>query len=410
MVRKGPMRRLVIACLACAVALLFAMPASAYAAAGSYTIDELSTVLTVETDASAHVIERQVLTFSDENRGVVWYLHVPEDSESIRINSVRVVPVDDGGTLLGDYTRLQMIDSKPSQQGKNPGDTAIASLRTEMVQPWYSYNIGDGMMRCYFPTGNVKGADGSAIEDGKHRTYAIETDYTVSHRVLAYRDVGELYWRYVNDSLPSGANNVSLVVQLPVPSDSDSEAVVQSIHAWGHGPDGGSFDIGGDGTVVYRISSVARGDYAEAHVIFPVDWLVDLPANAKNQYSSLRQADAIAEEAEWVDLGQREAAWDNKVRVLFLVLALIVILAGVVSVIVRRLSPQSHRALVRVAVTLGIMGLAEHLFFREPLTTAMLFALAAIVIAVSFMLPTRESAVDDEEAEESFVADEEEES
>ena len=40
----------------------------------------------------------------------------------------------------------------------------------------------------------------------------------------------------------------------------------------------------------------------------------------------------------------------------------------------------------------------------------MLFALAAIVIAVSFMLPTRESAVDDEEAEESFVADEEGES
>ena len=330
-----------VACVACLTTSLAVAPA--YAAQGEYSIDELSTEITVETNATAHIVERTVVTFQNENQGVVWYLHVPESGESVRISSVRVAAVDDGGAPLTGWTTLQMVDSKPSQQGRDPGDTAAPSLRTKKTRPWYSYNIGDGMVRCYFPLETTSGAvDGETADSGAAdsatdpaaansgvadaadaansdsagsgegasadgvdagasgetaenadaadtnadastaaasesssaseelcHTYAIEVDYTIAHRVRVYRDVAELYWRYVNDSLPSDSSDVNLQIKLPVPEGSDPEAVKNSIQAWGHGPDYGTFSIEGDGTVTYHMDHIASGNYAEAHVISP---------------------------------------------------------------------------------------------------------------------------------------------
>lgn len=401
------MRRGFIICFAIATALLVA-PARAFAV-GAYSIDELSTEITAETNGTLHVVERQTLTFDDRNAGVTWYLHVPEDGESVRIASVRVAPVDDGGTLLDGWTRLQMVDSNPEAQGRNPGDTAEPSLRTTKTRPWYSFNIGDGMMRCYFPTGTAAAETGAATDSPDsstendsatdeipdYHTYVIETDYTIAHRVRVYRDVAELYWRYAHDSLPADARNVNLQVILPVPADTDPIAAADSIRAWGHGP-GGTFAIGEGGTVTYRVDELARGNYAEAHVIFPASWMTNMAANAKNQFTEVRGPSAIAEESEWVDTGLREAAWDNKVRVLFLSAAIVVILIGAVAVFRRGRSPLSRRALVRVAATLAIMAAGEQLFFREPLTTILLAALAVITAFVALALPLKEPSEEDE--------------
>lgn len=401
----GPMRRMALSLLACIAALLFlapVRPATALAIDGSYSIDELSTSVTVQADASVHIVERQVLTFADRPAGVVWYLHVPSDGESVRINSVRVAPVDNGGMPLADWTRLQMVDSKPREQGREPGDTAAPSLRAKGVQPWYSYNMGDGMMRCYFPAVSLE--DEAADGQSAH-TYAIETDYVIAHHVRTYRDVGELYWRYVNDSLPAAAENVTLQVTLPVPAEADLVTAMQDVEAWGHGPDEGSFSVNDDGTVTYRISRVEEGNYAEAHLIFPASWLSAVAPGAANQYSELRRADAVAEETAWVDRGLRGAAWDNKVRMLFLVIAVAVIVLGGVGVVRHGRSALAHRALVRTAATLGIIALAENLFFHEPLTTAILAGLALVVAVISFMLPTTSAAEDDEQGpEESTMA------
>ena len=389
------MLRALVACLACVMAMLFASPA--YAADGGYSIDELSTEITVETNGAAHIVERQTVTFDTHNNGVVWYLHVPEDGESVRISSVRAAPVDDGGTQLGDWVRLQMIDSNPRLQGSGPGDTAAPSLRFAKVQPWYSYNIGDGMVRCYFPTGrqasqlqaspSASGSSQGATEEAEDfHTYVIETDYTVAHRVRVYRDVAELYWRYVNDSLPADAKNVNLQVKLPVPPDMEPDAVRTSIRAWGHGPTEGTFTVGDDGTVTYHLDYIAKGSYAEAHIIFPASWMTDMAPNAANRFSSLRGPSAIAEEAEWVDIAQREMAWDNNVRALFLGIAGVVILIGLVSALRHGRSPLMRRALMRTAATLAIIALGESLFFREPLTTLVLLALALVIAAVGYAI------------------------
>jgi len=52
-----------VACVACLTTSLAVAPA--YAAQGEYSIDELSTEITVETNASAHIVERTVVTFQD---------------------------------------------------------------------------------------------------------------------------------------------------------------------------------------------------------------------------------------------------------------------------------------------------------------------------------------------------------
>lgn len=378
------MRRILAICAlcACAFALVMGLPATALAANGSYSVDELSTEITVQTDASAIAVERQVVTFENQNAGMVWYLRSPSGNESVRINSVRVAPVDDGGTPLGEWTRLQMIDTDPKMQGQWPGDTAALGLTTDKTQPWYSYNISDGMLRCWFPTsGNAEG----------HRTYAVEVNYTVYNCVYAYRDVGELYWRYVHDSLPSSVNEVNLQVKLPAPEGATVKPG-EDVLAWGHGPDGGTFDISANGTVTYHLDHIARGYYAEAHLIFPASWLTNLPEGAAtgNQFADTRRTEAIDEESEWVDAAMREANWDNKVRVLFLCLAVAVILVGTIGVIRRGRSPLARRALIRTAATLGIMALAEKLLFREPLAFYLLLALAAVVAFVSLVLPTTE--------------------
>ena len=369
--------------LACVIA-----PAQAHAATGDYSIDELSTQITVETNASARIVEHQVLTFDTRNEGVTWYLHVPEDGESVRIASVRVAPVDDGGTLLGDWMRLQMIDSDPSRQGRNPGDTAAYQFRTQKSQPWYSYNIGDGMVRCWFPLeGSIDDPNRDEAAEPR-QTYAIEIDYTIAHRIRIYRDVAELYWRYVNDSLPADADNVNLQVTLPIPAGLDLETARSEITAWGHGPTDGRFAIGEDGSVTYHMDHIARGNYAEAHIIFPASWETNVPDNGLNQFSELRRAAAEAEEAKWVDVGLREAAWDNKVRVVFLAFALLIILIAAINITRYGRTPHSRRTLVRTAATFAITALAAHLFFREPLTVNALGLLALAAALASLAFPT----------------------
>jgi hypothetical protein len=385
------------------------LPIPAFAAGGSYSIDELSTDIIVETDGSASIIERQIYTFDDNCEGCVWYLHALEGNESVRISGVWVVPVDDGGTPIDEWTRLQAVDVNRQLQGEEPGDTAAMSLRTIGVQPWFSYSIGDGMLRCYFPTkersassAKVGSVGPVTTETSATNSYLIEVDYTVARRVLVYHDVAELYWRYANSSLPTDAKDVNLTVKLPVPTDADEIVSGETIIAWGHGPDTGTFEIGTDGTVTYHLDYIEAGNYAEAHIIFPADWMTDVAIDAKNRFESLRRDTAIAEEREWVDSGMRGERWDIGVRIVFLVVLIVVILAGVVAVIRHGRSPRARRALIRVAATLGIVALGESLFFREPLTTAVLAGAAAIIGIASLFLPLQEEDETDA-AEESLV-------
>ena len=395
------MRRALLMALVFVAALL--LPTPAFAAGGSYSIDELSTSVTVETNGTANIVERSIYTFDDRCEGCVWYLHVPEGNESVRISGVWVVPVDDGGTPIAEWTRLQAVDVNRRLQGEGPGDTAAASQRTIGVQPWYSYSIGDGMLRCYFPT-EERAASASKVgvvgpvttETNATNSYLIEVDYSIARRVRVYSDIAEFYWRYANSSLPIEAKDVNLTVSLPVPTNAGEIIPGETIVAWGHGPNTGTFEIGTDGTVTYHLDFIEAGNYAEAHIIFPSEWMTDVAYDAMNRYESARRDIAIAEERAWVDSGMRGERWDFGVRIVFLCVLIVVMLAGVVAVVRHGRSPRARRALIRVAATLGIIALGENLFFREPLTTAVLAGAAAVIGIASLFLPTQEEYGDDE--------------
>lgn len=368
---NGPIIPLLMAVLAMVAALALFAPRLAFADT-NFTIDELSTELTVNPNGSVRVVSRQVLSFEGPNRGYTWYLHQPGVSESVRINSISVAEVDDGGTPLDGWTRLQMFDVKADQQGKWPGDTASSEWRRQGIQPWYSYDLSNGMVRSYFPADNG--------------TYMIEADYTITNYVNVYRDIAEFSWRYAHGSLPVDSSDVSLQVVLPVPPDAVVEPG-ENVVAWGHGPHDGRFEVNEDGTVIYSIDFLETGHYGEAHIIFPSSWMTAMAVNAPRLYTEMHKQEVLAEESQWVDASMRGANWDYKVRVLCFSLAALVLLFGLIAVLRRGIVPRSRRTLVRVACVLGIEALAAKLLFNESFTVWCLLGAAAVVAVSSLFMP-----------------------
>lgn len=359
------------AALGVAAFVLVAFPLRAWADT-NYTIDELSTELRVNPDGSIHVTTRQILTIDGDNRGFTWYLYEPGDWESVRIDSIVVAPVDDGGVPLGGWTRLQKIDVSAEKQGQWPGDSADITLRSNKIQPWYSYDLATGMVRSYFPAANG--------------SYMIETSYSITNVVYVYRDIAELNWRYAHGSMPVDQKAVSLQVVLPVP---EGAAVVpgDNVMAWGHGPHDGRFEVTPEGTVIYQIDFLESGSYGEAHVIWPASWMTAMGEHAPYVFTEIHKPIVLSEESEWVDASQREARWDNSVRLLCFAGAAIILLVGIICVLRFGMTVRSRRVLIRVSAILAIESLAALLFFQEPYTVVGLGALAIAVALASLFMP-----------------------
>ena len=372
-------------------------PCKAYAADEHYNINELSTFIKVHRDGSINVTERRVVTFNNQNSGIINYLYVPENNETLKITSVIYAPVDDGGTPLSNWTRLQMIDSDPEKQGKSPQDVIPESYAEAISQPWYSYSLRDGMLRCYFPfkhfeADNMKSKeyDASALQENSLcKSYVIEINYSVIHRIRVYRDIAELFWRYAHGSLPVNSHNINLQVSLPVDNPSPSIQTDGTVVAWGHSIDEGTFSVNPGGSVTYHFDIVRQGNYAEAHIMFPAHWINEINPLAPNQFSELHKHIAIDEEKNWVDTKLREATWDNRVRVLFLVLVAILIVFGGIAIIRKPDNDTIKLVLLRMTATLGIITLFEHLFFKEELTTNILALFTLALALITFFASRR---------------------
>lgn len=382
--RGGIVKRTLFTLIVMAALLL--LPAQAFAIQPGYSVDQMSTDLYVETNASVHAIERQTVTFEGESRGLVWHLHTPGEYESVKISSLRVVELGDEGEAVGEWLSLQLIDSDPDTQGLRPGDGADAALRGDGVQPWYSYSISDGMVRCYFPA--------------SQGTYLVEADYTVTNLANMYRDVGELYWRYVQSDMPVDVHDATLRIALPVPAGAEVIPGA-TVRAWGHGPSDGMFSIGEDGSVVFHADLVLAGHYAEAHVLLPSYWLDNVSLGSPARHSEARRLDAVSDETDWLDQAARGSIWDNKVRMLFVPLISLAALVAIGVAVAFKRTVRTRRWFVRIAATLGIVALAEHAFFREPITTVLLLAAAAIIALLAIFLPREDEPANEGETEES---------
>lgn len=266
---------LAAAFLSCAIAIVRPLPAYAE----SFTISSVNIAAQAETDGSLNIIDQRTFSFEGSATVVKWTLNgLPSDG--LTINSVRVAAMSADGQNSGYPQVLSQVPFVLSwRDGGGPGRDA------------YSYDQARNTVYVFF----------SATDERR----LVELDYTVANGVTAYSDIGEVSWRFIDGQWGVDSENVTMTVSLPVPSG--AEVVPgDNVRAWGHGPADGVVEVNDDGSVVYEVPRVPSDSFAEARVIFPSDWLVNLPSGtAQPHRTEIKLPSVLSEEEAWADQGNR---------------------------------------------------------------------------------------------------------
>ncbi|WP_080803950.1 DUF2207 domain-containing protein [Arabiibacter massiliensis] len=267
----------VLVALACAFVAFSPSPALAK----SYTMPKVDIQAQVETDGSLHVVEQRTFDFNGDFTAVFWPFGELADNSSIQINGVRMGHVGAGGAIEGEWTTLKDVPFQLDwRDAGGPGGDA------------YSFDTAQNTLYVFF----------NAVDE----KLMVELDYTIVNGAQAYKDVGEVYWQYVNSGWTEASDDVTMTLALPVPQGVEVEPG-ENVRAWGHGPLDGTVSINADGTVTYRVPRVASGQYAEARVTFPVEWLANLSGDdALVHRDQPRLETVLKEEQGWADEANRD--------------------------------------------------------------------------------------------------------
>lgn len=287
------------AALALAVAAVLALGGAAMAPqpayAKSYTCPQVTMTAQAQTDAGLRVVERRTFDFDGTFSAVWWTLggNLPGNAE-VRINALRMARIDGAGTVVGNWTSLPSVAFQlPWREAGGPSRDA------------YPFDSARDTVYAFFDV-----TDGSVV---------FEVDYEVANAVQPYDDVAELYWKYVGDQWAGASEDVSLTIALPVPEGA-TVTPGENVRAWGHGPLDGVVEVKPDGTVTYQVPLVKAGQYAEARVLFPRQWLTALsPESAAANQGVTRLDTVLSEEESWAD-----AANTQRTMALLYIVAIIV--------------------------------------------------------------------------------------
>lgn len=285
--------------LAAAVVLLCAAPSTALAK--SYTMPQTNITATVNPDGSLHVVEERTFDFSGDFTAV-WFTVEPPYNGKLKINGVSLSDandVDQNGNVLSTPLKSVGFDLDWRTEG-GPGTTC------------YSFDSPRNTVYVFF--------------DVSDESRTVTLDYTVTEAVGAWKDVGELYWKYVAPGWAEDSDNVTMTVKLPTPAGTTVTAG-ENVRAWGHGPLDGNVAINADGSITYTVGKVASGQYAEARVVFPVEWMTALTTEQKALHqSSERLQTVLDEESKWADQA-------NRARVQSLVFSIAIVAVAVLLVL-----------------------------------------------------------------------------
>lgn len=92
-------------------------------------------------------------------------------------------------------------------------------------------------------------------------------------------------------------------IQLPLPAG-EQALPAENVFAWGHGPLWGTVAMQNDGVVVYDIPRLSAGEYAEARIIFPAEWMGAVDESIVRNYD---KAPLIKQqEADWAQQAQEQ--------------------------------------------------------------------------------------------------------
>lgn len=264
--------------VAMAILMLWATPDPAFAR--SYTMPRVDISAQAETDGSLQVTERRTFDFDGSFTAVWWAFEGLPDNADLQINSVRMAVLDAEGQPVGEVEPLEAVPFVVDwREAGGPGKTS------------YSFDAPKDTVYVFFDVSSAR--------------MLIELDYTVENGVQAYRDVGEVYWKYVGDQWAVPSENISMTLALPVPSDTEVTPG-DNVRAWGHGPLDGKVSIHEDGSVAYEVAKVNAGQYAEARIVFPVSWLTNLSSESRQEHQGVMRLDKVlSEEQGWADQANR---------------------------------------------------------------------------------------------------------
>ena len=268
---------------------LFFCPKMAYA--NNYSMPHVDIQSQIHTDATLNVQEQRVIDFDGDFTAVWWSFDGLPGNASLKIDSVSITPLDEAGNALEASMVL-------------PETEFLLSWREEGGPGNHSYSFDSPRNTVY------------VFFNASSESLRVDLNYSVANAVQAYKDVGELQWKYVSDQWAEASDNISMKLSVPVPEGIEVKAG-ENIRAWGHGPLDGTVAIHPDGTVSYDVAHVNSGQFAEARVTFPAEWLITLSdESALLNKNTARLDTVLQEEQTWADQANR-----NRTLSLFFIIA-----------------------------------------------------------------------------------------
>lgn len=246
-------------CALVALALLL-LPAAAHA--DGYSMTQTYIGATVEADGSLTVVEGRQFDFDDDINGVYWDINTGSNQQ--------------GGTAGVDVLSVEEDDTAFNKVDyANKGDSGV-----------YTVEQSEGSVR--IKVFSPHESDDSAI-------YYVS--YTMTGAVMNWADTAELYWKFVGDGWSADSDDVEMEVHFANAAAGTAAVKGDNFRAWGHGPLTGDVSIDADKPMVtYAIPCVHQGEFAEARVAFPSDWVPGLSASSEERMPTI-----LSEEKTWAE-------------------------------------------------------------------------------------------------------------
>ena len=274
-----------IACiLACTITIVYAALAAPPAWAKDYTMPQTTIDAIVGDDGSLDVTETRTFKLNGDFTCVWWEFGSFGYGTEMSVQSVKLVQ----GGINRNLNEVEFVERWRSSGG--PGD--------------YAYSVDDLLNGVY------------VFFEAENETISVELHYRVDGMAAKYSDVGELYWKFVGSKWAVTSRDVTMTLHLPQPAGTNVVAG-DDVRAWAHGPLDGDISFEDDGSITFTVPRIDPGTYAEAHVVFPTDWIA-ADANVQSwNYSAL--SSIVDQEQEWADEANQQRAATNAFYIGFFV-------------------------------------------------------------------------------------------
>jgi len=266
----------IVLVLAFCLSVGFCLTSSPTAAfAKSYTMPEVQIEASADSAGDLSVSEDRTFDFDGSFTAVWWNFNNLPSGAGIEIESVKV-------TAGGKTTTLPSVPFQTSWRSAGGPSKAAYSFDGAEDAVYVFYNFDD-------------------------EEATVTLNYRVLNAVQIYNDTAELYWQFVGKGWAEDSDNVSLTLNMPVPT---GEKIVkgETISAWGHGPLDATVAIDDTtGQITCDVPHLSAGSYAEIRVACDPGWFSGVTQKDPNAHFDIARLDTIkSEEQSFADQANQQ--------------------------------------------------------------------------------------------------------